>query len=98
MTSIVQPDHNETPARRGQAVNWVPLLAIVLLLLSFVIQPVQAQTFTVLYDFTNGTDGGIPAPTLIRDQTGNLYGTTSQGGGINYSNCNPPLGCGTCLR
>lgn len=54
--SIVQPDHNETLARRGQAVNRVPLLAIVPLLLTFAIQLAQAQTFTVLYDFTNGTD------------------------------------------
>jgi uncharacterized repeat protein (TIGR03803 family) len=98
MTGIVRPDRNETTARRGQVVNWVPLLAIVLLLLSFAIQPVQAQTFTVLYDFTNGTDGGIPAPTLIRDQAGNLYGTTSQGGGINYFNCNPPQGCGNVFK
>lgn len=98
MTGIARPDRNETPARRGQVVNWVPLLAIVLLRLSFAIQPVQAQTFTVLYDFTNGTDGGIPAPALIRDQAGNLYGTTSQGGGINYSNCNPPEGCGTVFK
>ena len=31
---------------------------------------------TVLYSFTDGTDGGIPANTLARDSVGNLYGTT----------------------
>jgi uncharacterized repeat protein (TIGR03803 family) len=31
---------------------------------------------TVLYDFIDGTDGGIPQSTLLRDAAGNLYGTT----------------------
>jgi uncharacterized repeat protein (TIGR03803 family) len=97
MTSIVEPDRNETLARRGQVVNRA-LLATVPLLLSFAIQPAQAQTFTVLYDFTDGKDGGIPAATLVRDQAGNLYGTTAQGGAINYHNCNPPQGCGTIFK
>lgn len=95
---IVEPDHNETPVRRRQAVKRAPLLAIVPLLLTFGIQLAQAQTFTVLYDFTDGTDGGIPAPTLIRDHAGNIYGTTWEGGGINYSTCNPPQGCGTVFK
>jgi uncharacterized repeat protein (TIGR03803 family) len=36
--------------------------------------------YTLVYTFTGGTDGGAPAGTLIRDQQGNLYGTTSSGG------------------
>jgi uncharacterized repeat protein (TIGR03803 family) len=43
-------------------------------------------TETVLYSFTNGSDGGIPndddGPLI--DSEGNLYGTTTQGGGANY--------------
>lgn len=40
----------------------------------------EAQTFTVLHSFS-GTDGTSPAyGSLIRDATGNLYGTTYQGG------------------
>jgi uncharacterized repeat protein (TIGR03803 family) len=35
---------------------------------------------TVLYNFTDSTDGGDPAAGLIRDAAGNLYGTTIQGG------------------
>jgi uncharacterized repeat protein (TIGR03803 family) len=35
---------------------------------------------TVLYSFTGGPDGSIPAGDLIRDQSGNLYGATSAGG------------------
>ena len=38
-----------------------------------------AQTFTVLYEFTGGTDGEIPGG-LILDSAGNLYGTTGLGG------------------
>jgi uncharacterized repeat protein (TIGR03803 family) len=35
---------------------------------------------TVLHTFTGGADGGYPYGGLIRDSTGNLYGTTNQGG------------------
>ncbi len=35
---------------------------------------------TVLYTFTNGTDGGQPYGGLVFDQAGNLYGTTVSGG------------------
>jgi uncharacterized repeat protein (TIGR03803 family) len=36
-------------------------------------------TFTVLYQFTGGTDGGHPASALIQASDGNLYGTTFPG-------------------
>jgi len=35
---------------------------------------------TVLYSFTDGADGGFPQAGVIRDSTGNLYGTTYYGG------------------
>jgi|HubBroStandDraft_6_1064221.scaffolds.fasta_scaffold00165_7 uncharacterized repeat protein (TIGR03803 family) len=35
---------------------------------------------TVLYSFTGATDGGLPEAGLIRDEAGNLYGTTFFGG------------------
>ncbi|HTA22887.1 MAG TPA: choice-of-anchor tandem repeat GloVer-containing protein [Terriglobales bacterium] len=35
---------------------------------------------TVLYAFTNGTDGSTPAAGVIADKSGNLYGTTNSGG------------------
>ena len=38
---------------------------------------------TVLYAFTGGADGGNPYAGVIRDSTGNLYGTTLYGGAAN---------------
>jgi uncharacterized repeat protein (TIGR03803 family) len=35
---------------------------------------------SVLYSFSNGTDGGSPYGGVVRDLQGNLYGTTYQGG------------------
>jgi uncharacterized repeat protein (TIGR03803 family) len=37
-------------------------------------------TETVLYSFTGGTDGASPRSGVIRDSSGNLYGTTYDGG------------------
>jgi len=44
----------------------------------------QAQTETVLYNFTGGSDGGNPQSRLTFDQAGNLYGTTYGGGQFGY--------------
>ena len=38
---------------------------------------------TVLYSFTGGADGGQPYAGVIRDSSGNLYGTTAAGGNSN---------------
>jgi uncharacterized repeat protein (TIGR03803 family) len=35
---------------------------------------------TVLYSFTGGTDGANPVGALVRDASGNFYGTTTAGG------------------
>jgi len=40
----------------------------------------QAQTYTVLYAFQGGSDGAFPYASLLRDKSGNLYGTTSKEG------------------
>jgi uncharacterized repeat protein (TIGR03803 family) len=50
---------------------------------------------TVLYSFTGGADGGSPEAGLIWDVKGNLYGTTSHGGGS--SGCRG-RGCGTVFK
>jgi uncharacterized repeat protein (TIGR03803 family) len=58
-------------------------------------------TETVLYSFKGGSDGNWPGPSLIRDQSGNLYGTTYWGGNISCSvirqHKNKP-GCGTVFK
>jgi uncharacterized repeat protein (TIGR03803 family) len=50
---------------------------------------------TVLHSFTGGADGSCPIAGLLRDATGNLYGTTTRGGA---SACDPPYGCGTVFK
>ena len=55
---------------------------------------------TVLYSFQGGTDGAGPAMDLLRDQAGNLYGTTHTGGDVN--GCTgvgfPSAGCGVVFK
>jgi uncharacterized repeat protein (TIGR03803 family) len=43
----------------------------------------------------NGTDGETPLAGLLRDEAGNLYGTTDEGGDLN---CLAPYGCGTVFK
>jgi uncharacterized repeat protein (TIGR03803 family) len=44
-------------------------------------------TYTELYDFTGGSDGGAPYSNLVQDANGNFYGTTSAGGSTGCSRC-----------
>ena len=46
---------------------------------------------TVLYNFSGGTDGGLPLGGMVRDNSGNLYGLTEIGGA---SSC----GCGVLFE
>lgn len=48
---------------------------------------------TVIYSFTGGADGSLPTSNLIADASGNLYGTTSEGG--NTVACGP-FGVASC--
>ena len=43
-----------------------------------------AQTESVLYSFQGSSDGSAPWSVLVADETGNLYGTTVQGGYYGY--------------
>ncbi len=69
-------------------------LLFVLVFMTLIAQPVQAQTFTVLHNFTGGVDGANPNAGLTMDKAGNLYGTALFGGS---SGCYG-YGCGTVFK
>lgn len=50
---------------------------------------------TVLHSFAANSDGAVPNWGLVRDSTGNLYGTTVAGGNLT---CNNGMGCGTVFK
>ncbi len=52
----------------------------------------------VLHSFTGGSDGAHPEAALLIDARGNLYGTTSQGGGGNCTLNGQLVGCGTVFK
>jgi hypothetical protein len=52
---------------------------------------------TVLYSFTGGTDGETPFSGLLRDEAGDLYGTTAAGGVQNKMVCGNS-GCGVVFK
>src|SRR5262252_4917529 len=60
--------------------------AFALVSVTFSLANSHAQTETVLYRFTGGSDGGVPTSSLVFDAAGNLYGTTVYGG-ISNQNC-----------
>jgi uncharacterized repeat protein (TIGR03803 family) len=70
------------------------------LVLSFCISSVAAaQKEATVHTFKGGSDGAQPVASLISDSAGNLYGTTSSGGGS--PNCGPAgseIGCGTVFE
>ncbi len=50
--------------------------------------------FRVLFSFQNGADGAVPSTSLIADGSGNLYGTTTNAGGV--TSCN--VHCGSIFE
>ena len=63
-------------------INRWHVLAFVVVLASAALA--QAQTFTTVYNFTGGSDGGNPYAGVIQDKAGNLYGVTSGCGANNW--------------
>ena len=85
MTKLAQHRNWSWPIRVGVATG---VLALVVFLGRVVVTTPSAEahadaTFTVLYSFKGGSDGANPHAGLIRDQAGNLYGTTVDGGAAN---------------
>jgi hypothetical protein len=57
----------------------------------FKLTPVNGGwNYTSLYDFTGGSDGGLPYSSVSMDSAGNLFGITVAGGSL--QSC--PGGCG----
>jgi uncharacterized repeat protein (TIGR03803 family) len=56
------------------------ILAVLCALVLIAARPAQAQTETVLYNFTGSPDGAWPESRLTSDGADNLYGTTVVGG------------------
>lgn len=57
----------------------------------------QAQTFTVLHQFTGSSDGSNPYPSLAMDRAGNLYGVAAFGG-LQSCETSNGIGCGTAFK
>lgn len=56
------------------------IFAAILAWVATMANPAHAQTFTVLFTFTDTTQGEQPDAGVIPDSVGNLYGTTQYGG------------------
>jgi uncharacterized repeat protein (TIGR03803 family) len=61
-------------------------------------RPVQTGPEQVLYAFQGGKDGEFPNSNLIFDSSGNLYGTTLEGGGSTACNAYNYDGCGAAFK
>lgn len=87
------------PAKHTPSIFRTPVFAVALFcaLTIIALPSVQAQTFTVLHNFTGGQDGSFPSSALTLDQAGNLYGTASLGGSTNCID-DQNIGCGTVFR
>ena len=62
------------------AIRWTLRLTVLSALLPIAARPMQAQTLTVLHNFSDENDGGYPGSPLTSDGAGNFYGTTVEGG------------------
>jgi uncharacterized repeat protein (TIGR03803 family) len=66
--------------KRQLPIAGVLTLSVLSALLLIAVRPAQAQTESVLYNFTGSPDGAVPESPLISDAAGNFYGTTVYGG------------------
>src|SRR2546423_10820883 len=60
--------------------NLMLALAVALALVAVATPRAHAQTFSVVHNFTGGSDGANPLSGFTIDAAGNLYGTTNGGG------------------
>ena len=65
---------------RAKRTTKLALIVAAALLPLMIARPARAQSFSVLYSFTNAPDGSLSYSALVADPAGNLYGTTYEGG------------------
>jgi uncharacterized repeat protein (TIGR03803 family) len=81
----------------GRSLAWTRQLAILSILLVLAPAGWAGSKYKVLYSFKGGNDGIDPQGNLVFDAAGNLYGTTTEGGGT--SACNGRYkGCGIVFQ
>ena len=85
----------QTP-RHGRLFAWAAALAIVLALAAVMTESAQAQTYSVIYNFTGGVDGAAPMAGLTQFGVTSFYGTANFGG-IKGGPCGNN-GCGVVYR
>jgi uncharacterized repeat protein (TIGR03803 family) len=68
------------PSRSSSSKQCAVIAGTLALLFLAAVSAAQAQSLTVLHEFTGGVDGGAPMAGLVQDSGGNLYGTTTAGG------------------
>jgi uncharacterized repeat protein (TIGR03803 family) len=73
---------------------------VAILIVAFTSLTIWAQTYTTLYTFTGGVDGGQPQNgRLVADSAGNIYGTTAYGGDLACALPYPSgTGCGVVFK
>lgn len=90
--------------RRSTLANFLKILttglvhlfsAFMLLPAAILLSSADAQTYSLFYSFTGGADGGNPQGQMIRDSSGNLFGSTVQGGDLS---CGSGNGCGVIFK
>lgn len=74
------PSGSETARCVAYALAWAVVLGLVISAAS----SASAAEYSVLYTFTGGVDGKYPYARLLRDEAGNLYGTTRNGGSLGF--------------
>jgi uncharacterized repeat protein (TIGR03803 family) len=74
-----QPESSVTGLRNSVRLSTFAL-SLLCALTMIAPQLADAQTYTVLHNFTGSNDGALPSATLTMDEAGNLYGTAAAGG------------------